>query len=99
MAAINQCLWCNADAVEDREVWIERQSNRDGAHEWSGVFCGDEHASLWVAKPFKPPHVFVEEDWRDTAFVFGCLSMVAIAFALFVIGAIVSVGWVLDRIA
>jgi hypothetical protein len=97
MAAINQCLWCKNDIAENREIWIERQSNDDG-HEWHGVFCGDEHASLWVAKPFEPPIVFAEEDWRDTAFIFGCLSVLAFAFGAFVIGVIVAASWIIDRI-
>ena len=98
MAAINECLWCKTDIAESREVWIERQSNGDGCDEWSGVFCGDEHASLWVAKPFKPATAFQEEDWRDTAFMFGCLSVLALMFGAFVIGVIVSGSWIIDRI-
>lgn len=97
MVASNQCLWCKNDIAEKHEVWIERQSNDDG-HEWSGVFCGNEHASLWVAKPFEPAIEFVEEDWRDAAFIFGCLTFLALAFGAFVIGVVVSVDWIIDRI-
>lgn len=97
MAAINQCLWCKSDIAEKHEIWIERQSNADG-YEWSGVFCGDEHASLWVAKPFESESEFVEEGWRDVAFISGCLTVVALAFGAFVIGVVVSVSWVIDRI-
>jgi hypothetical protein len=97
VAAINQCLWCKSDIAEKQEVWIERQSN-DNGHEWSGVFCGDEHASLWVAKPFEPASEFVQEDWRDTAFIFGCLVALALAFGAFVIGVVVIAGWIIHRI-
>lgn len=91
-----QCLWCKADVNAGAEVWIERQTDFGTPEEWSGVFCGDEHAAKWVAKPFEASVYNAEQTWKDTAFMFGCLSILAVLAVVTAIGLVVSVEWLLD---
>lgn len=90
------CLWCGMEINEADEVFIERSKEADDYEPWSGVFCGDEHASLWVAKPFSKVRETSDEGILDLFFVAGCLSVFV---GLFCLGAVVAGSWILDLLS
>lgn len=93
------CLWCGIEISDADEVFIERQKDADGYEGWNGSFCGDEHASLWVAKPFPNPREFSDaEGLADTLFMVGCLSVLILGVGFFGIGAVVACGWIINTL-
>lgn len=91
---MDTCVWCKNEINAGDEVWIERMIPDEP--EYSAVFCGDEHASLWVAKPFDPAPEGYDDTWQDTVFVVGCLSVLALICILTAVGAVESIGWLVD---
>lgn len=84
------CLWCGMEINEADEVFVERSKEADDYEPWSGAFCGDEHASLWVAKPFPKARETSDEGILGPFFFAGCLSVFAVCVGLFGLGAVVA---------
>lgn len=98
---IEQCVWCKIDIADgdSEKVWIERQKQSHTEYEWQGVFCGDEHASMWVAKPFDPdPVAHASDSWQDTAFTIGCITTLLLFGTFTAVGLVFSARWVLALI-
>jgi hypothetical protein len=57
---------------------------------WVGDFCTQEHAAEWLRRPL-PEALSTPEPvpptWSDRAALGGCLGLVALAVAIFVLGA------------
>ena len=86
------CDWCKNTVLDSESVWLELNREDD---EFSGVFCGTEHASLWAAKPYETTWQGGQQHWWSSL---GCASLLLFVILLLVVGAGTLIGKFLDWI-
>ena len=93
------CDWCETTIPAGSEINIERCEATEDELSWEAFFCSNQHASLWVADPVEPiAQTPVEPTWGDRVLDTFLLGILMAIFVLFVVGAVVSLHWLVGLI-